>query len=247
MMTVTIPEAVVWHDVECGGYDADLPLWRSLARDAGGPILDVGAGTGRVTLDLLRQGYEVTALDHDRELLDALSQRAARVQLGARLTTVRADARACAVDRRFALIIVPMQTVQLLGGSEGRGRFLAAARAHLAPGGLVAAAVADELEGFDAADGFAPAPDIREVAGVVFSSRPVALRDEGAAFAIHRVRETMGPAGHRTSEDDVIRLDHLDAETLFAEAGAAGLMPEPPQRIAETDEHVGSVVVMLRG
>ena len=37
---------MVWHDVECGGYDADLTLWRELAREAGGPVLDVGAGTG---------------------------------------------------------------------------------------------------------------------------------------------------------------------------------------------------------
>ena len=44
------PAHVVWHDVECGGYDADLPLWRELAREAGGPVLDVGAGTGRVAL-----------------------------------------------------------------------------------------------------------------------------------------------------------------------------------------------------
>ena len=40
------PELVVWHDLECGGYDADLPLWRELAADADGPVLDLGAGTG---------------------------------------------------------------------------------------------------------------------------------------------------------------------------------------------------------
>src|SRR5208283_2096223 len=47
------PDAVVWHDLECGTYRADLPLWRELARDAGvGPILEIGAGSGRVSLDL---------------------------------------------------------------------------------------------------------------------------------------------------------------------------------------------------
>ena len=45
---------VMWHDVECGSYVADLPLWRRLAAEAGGPVLDVGAGTGRVALDLAR-------------------------------------------------------------------------------------------------------------------------------------------------------------------------------------------------
>ena len=39
-------EAVIWHDVECGGYGADLPLWRELARSADGRILDLGAAQG---------------------------------------------------------------------------------------------------------------------------------------------------------------------------------------------------------
>ena len=55
----------VWHDVECGGYAADLPLWRELAAREAGPVLDVGAGTGRVALDLARAGHDVTALDRD--------------------------------------------------------------------------------------------------------------------------------------------------------------------------------------
>ena len=40
----TTPEHVIWHDVECGRYDADMALWHELAQAADGPILDVGAG-----------------------------------------------------------------------------------------------------------------------------------------------------------------------------------------------------------
>ena len=68
--------SVIWHDLECGAYAEDLPLWRALAAEHGDPVLDVGAGTGRVTLDLARAGHRVTALDRDPELLDALAQRA---------------------------------------------------------------------------------------------------------------------------------------------------------------------------
>src|SRR6185436_807784 len=103
---------VVWHDVECGRYEADLPLWRELAEAAGGLVLDVGAGTGRVALDLARHGFAVTALDREPDLLAALGARAAAA--GLRVETVTADAQDFALGRRFALIAVPMQTVQLL-------------------------------------------------------------------------------------------------------------------------------------
>ena len=84
----------IWHDLECGGYVEDLEVWRGLARRQGGPVLDVGAGTGRVTLDLARAGYAVTALDVCDELLATLRERAA----GLDVATVAADARSFALD-----------------------------------------------------------------------------------------------------------------------------------------------------
>src|ERR1700724_1119764 len=86
-------QEVIWHDLECGGYDADLALWRELAGgsndgSSADPILEIGAGSGRVALDLARAGHRVTALDLDRRLLDALSTRAA----GAEGDVVGADA-----------------------------------------------------------------------------------------------------------------------------------------------------------
>ena len=53
---------VVWHELECGSYRADLPLWRELAdqmasSEGSARVLDVGAGTGRVALELARAGH----------------------------------------------------------------------------------------------------------------------------------------------------------------------------------------------
>jgi SAM-dependent methyltransferase len=238
-----VPE-VVWHDVECGAYAEDLALWRDLAVVHGGPVLDVGAGTGRVALDLAARGHEVVALDLSPALLAALRARAGALPV----EIVAADARAFDVgERRFGLILVPMQTVQLLGGAAGRVAFLARARAHLSPGGLLAIAIADALEAFDEEHDIAPLPDIREIDGIVYSSRPVAVRDEDDGAAIHRIREAVDAAGHRTVEHDVIRLDRLDVATLEAEADAHGLRAERARRIPATDDYVGSTVVMLRG
>jgi SAM-dependent methyltransferase len=234
---------VLWHDIECGGYDLDLPLWRELADREGSPVLDVGAGTGRVALDLARRGHEVVALDRSADLLDALRERAADLAI----TTVAADACDFAIDRRFPIVVVPMQTLQLLGGADSRARCLARVREHLTPGGLLAVALADALESFDEEHDQPPPPDLREVGGVVYASRPVRVRDLGARAAIDRVRQIVAIDGTLTTVDNVVELDRLEPEELEEEAAAFGLRAEPPRRIPQTLEYVGSTVVMLRG
>lgn len=235
---------VVWHDLECGAYDVDLPLWRELAAAAGGPVLDVGAGSGRVALDLARRGHEVVALDADAALLGALAERSA----GLAVTTVPADARELDLGRRFPLVIVPMQTIQLLGGQRPRMRFLDRAAAHLLPGGLLAIAIADPLEGRPAAPwGLPPLPDITEIGGVVYSSQAVMLHDAGHAVGIERVREVVGPAGGREHEPNMVWLDVVAPGQLEQEAEALGLSVLPRREIPQTDDYVASTVVMIGG
>lgn len=233
--------SVVWHDVECGGYQEDVALWRELAGAADGPVLDIGAGTGRIALDLAAQGLEVVALDTDPVLLAALEERAAAARLI--VTTVCADARDFDLgDRRFGLIAVPMQTLQLLGGADGRAAFLRAAARHLLPGGAVAAALADALDAFDGASDGLPDPDVATVDGLTYSSLPLAVVDEGDHAAIHRLRQVNG-----LEEHDVIRLARVSAAEVAEEAEAVGLTAESALRIPATDVYVGSTVVILRG
>jgi SAM-dependent methyltransferase len=236
--------SVIWHDLECGGYTADLSLWRSLAAEYGGPVLEIGAGSGRVTLDLARTGLEVTALDRDPDLLAELRRRAGELAV----VTVCGDARDFSLGQRFPLCLTPMQTIQLLGGAAGRAGFWRCARAHLSPGGLLALAIADELDTFDVATGaLAPLPDVCERDGVVYSSRPTAVRADGDGFVLEREREVVAADGTLSHERDRIRLDEVDSGQLEAEAQAAGLNPAGRTEIAATEDHVGSQVVMLSG
>jgi SAM-dependent methyltransferase len=229
---------VIWHDVECGSYTADLPLWRHLASEAGGPVLDVGAGTGRVALDLARAGHEVTALDIDAELLAELAARAD----GLPVRTLIGDAAGFDAGP-FALVAVPMQTIQLL--DERRG-FFASARRAVAPGGLVALAIAERLEPFEAAVELPP-PDTGEVDGWRFLSQPTAVREVAGGTRIERLRHTIGPTGERTTEPNAIVLAAVTAEGLIEEAEAVGLRRHATLHVAPTPEHVGSEVVVLRG
>ncbi len=231
-------EKVMWHDVECGSYVADLPLWRRLAREAGGPVLDVGAGTGRVALDLARAGHEVTALDIDPDLLTELEARAD----GLPVRTMVADAAGFDAGT-FALVAVPMQTIQLLPDRRG---FFASARRAVAPGGLVALAITERLEPFEMEIEL-PQPDTGEADGWRFLSQPTAVREIPGGMRIERLRHTIGPAGEHGTEPNVIVLAAVTAEGLVEEGEAAGLRRHATLQIAPTREHVGSEVVLLRG
>jgi SAM-dependent methyltransferase len=235
--------SVIWHDLECGGYAEDLALWRSLSSECGDPILDVGAGTGRVTLDLARRGHRVTALDRDPELLAELARRAD----GLSVETVVADARDFELERRFSLCLVPMQTIQLLGGAGGRATFLARAKRHLRAGGIIAIAISDALEMFDVADGATgPLPDMCELDGTVYSSHPTAVRADGEQFVLERRRETVRPDGTRSLAWDLIRLDRVSSAELGHEAVAVGFEVAETRSVPPTADHVGSKVVIMR-
>jgi SAM-dependent methyltransferase len=233
---------VIWHDLECGSYTEDLEIWRELARAHQEPILDVGAGTGRIALDLARRGHPVTALDLDLTLLAELERRAS----GLPLRTVRGDARELDLDQRFGLCIVPMQTIQLLGGHRGRAAFLATARRHLLPGGVLAVALSVQLETFEIVAGArGPVPDMCEIDGVLYSSLPTAVRADDDGFVLERRREIVTATGHRSVEQDRIRLDRVLPDTLEREGGEAGYMPLPRRDVPETRDYAGSTVVML--
>ena len=237
---------VIWHDVECGAYAEDLPLWRALARREAGPVLDVGAGAGRVALDLAREGHDVTALDRDAQLLAELGARAGAA--GVRVRTELADAAGFRLaGPPFGLILVPMQTIQLLPGRAARAAFLVSAREHLAPGGLVALALSEELLPFEV-DPRAPLPpDRAERDGWRYLSFPVAIRPRGDVVVLERVRQSIAPDGRASTAEDAIELATLTAPALEAEGALAGFEAEPRAHIGETDAHLGSTVVMLRG
>ena len=209
----------------------------------GGALLDLGSGTGRVALDLAECGHDVTALDSEPALVATLSSRAR--ERGLRVRIEVADARSLELGRRFALVIAPMQVVQLLGGMSGREQALRALHRHLEPGGLFAAALADPFEGAPAEDSLPPLPDVREEDGWVFSSTPVAVRADGDATAIDRLRQAVSPRGELTESMNTILLDRLDPEQLEAEARRLGFAVLPRRAVPETDGYVGSTVVVL--
>ncbi len=233
--------AVVWHDLECGAYRADLTLWRELAAGTSSPVLDIGAGTGRVALALARDGTTVIALDRDPVLLAECARRAR----GLPIETVLGDARTLEIEvPAVRCCLVPMQTVQLLD-EAGRASLLRAARARTASGGLLACAIVDELQPFDEAMHLLPAPDEVRIGDVVYRSQPTAVRELEDRAVLERRREIVH-GDQRVVEHDVTHLYRVTARELERAGRAAGWTPVRARSIPATAEHVGSTVVMLR-
>lgn len=246
--------ATIWHDVECGSYSADLPLWEELAERYEGPVLELGCGTGRVALHLARRGHRVYGLDRDPELLEALADRATELRPGGvgtksaaaiepTVVSVEADARSFELAEPVGLALAPTHLLQLLPDESERMECLRSVAQALRPGGLFAATI---IEGMPEADGAPPPlPDVREVDGWVYSSLAVEAAVGPEEIVVRRLRHAVSPEGELSEEPNEVRIATFSAASLEADAEAVGLKPAGRREIPETDLHVGSLVVLL--
>ena len=239
-----IGDPVLWHEAECGGYAADLAIWEQLARDGGGTVLDLGAGSGRVSLHLARRGLEVIAVDSEPLLIEALRAKAAAE--GLRVQPIAGDVRELGgVPISVATVIAPMQLLHLMGGSAGRARLLEGLLSLTEPGGRLHAAL---LADMPALGSFTPEPmpDVRESEGMwVHASIPLAVEIDEHGLDIVRLRQLVAPDGTLSEEHNVVRLERLTAAELEAEAAALGWQVLERTPVGETEDHVASEIVSL--
>lgn len=136
-------EDAALYDYEYRRRRADVTFYRELARreGAGRPILDLGAGTGRLAIPLARDGHRVVALDQAPAMLERLRQRVEQAPgvVAGRIETARGDLRTFDLGkRRFGLAIAAFNVVEHLYTRVELGAFLARVAAHLEPGGTFA-------------------------------------------------------------------------------------------------------------
>jgi SAM-dependent methyltransferase len=234
---------LIWHEVECGDYTADLALWEELADQTDKPIMELGCGAGRVTLHLARrEATLVIGVDRDADLVAAVWERSGRLAGDAEI----GDVRDFDFATKFSLVIAPMQLIQLLGDSQERIACLSSAVGNMLPGGRAAFAIVEQMPDLPPpGTGAPPLPDVRQIEGWIYSSlplEPVALED---AILLRRLRQTVDPDGNMSEELNEIELAMLSAETLEAEGRAVGLRPTGRREIPSTEAHVGSTVVLF--
>lgn len=116
---------------------ADIPFYLEEAGRAGGPVLEIACGTGRVLLPLARAGVEIAGLDSSPHMLEVCRRKLAKEPkpVRERVSLVQADMRDFDLGRRFALITVPFRAFQHLIPVADQLAALRAFGRHLEPGG----------------------------------------------------------------------------------------------------------------
>ncbi|MBN1423595.1 class I SAM-dependent methyltransferase [Candidatus Fermentibacteria bacterium] len=121
------------YDLENEGFTEDIPFYLRLAARHGGPILELGCGTGRIAIPLAQAGHDVTGLDMSEPMLRHARSKLA--ESSAALTLIQGDCRDFAFDRLFRLILFPFNAIAHLHDRESVDACFAAVRRHLAPEG----------------------------------------------------------------------------------------------------------------
>jgi predicted O-methyltransferase YrrM len=241
-----LDERAIWQQVEFGSYTADLSLWEELAEAASAPVLELGAGAGRVSLHLAEAGHELIAVERDPELAAELEQSAA--ERGLTIATVTADL--CGRgDLRLpstpGLAIGPLHLIQELDGAA-RPALLGRLAELIASGGIVALTVVDETTLLSAGTAATQIlPDMRELNGWVYSSEPLWVQVDDEALRIRRLRERVSPDGQieRTVHDE--QLHRVSPDRLELEAEGAGLRPAGRRQISSGPNEADSAVVLF--
>src|SRR5437763_1921449 len=120
-------------DARFGQIQAEVPFYVGEAERSGGPVLEIGCGTGRILLPTAARGIECWGIDLSRVMLERLAMKAARE--GVQVTTFQEDMRRFRLPHRFRLITVPNRAFLHMTTTEDQIAALENFRHHLAPGG----------------------------------------------------------------------------------------------------------------
>jgi len=124
-------------DLKGSAAEGDVGFFVRMAARTGGPVLELGCGTGRITFPLARAGLKVTGLDISPSMLEIARRKALALPLRLRPRFGRADMSSFRLAGRYRLAIVPFRAFQHLLDGESQKACLKAIRRRLVGGGRV--------------------------------------------------------------------------------------------------------------
>ena len=234
----------LWHDLECGAYGEDLPLWRALAGEAGGPVLDVGAGTGRVSARPRRRRRAGGRAGHRRGAAGGAGSTAPRGCRSRRSSPTRASSRWAAGSRWCSC---RCRRCSCSEGRAGARRSCAARWITSSPAGWWPPRWPTRWTASTTSTTRRRRPTPARSPACATPASCVAVVDEGGRAAIHRRREIIGPGGApRGRGRRGAAGPGLGARRSRRRPRGSASSIEPDRSIPETEEYLGSTVVVLR-
>ncbi|MFN8468469.1 MAG: class I SAM-dependent methyltransferase [Caldilineaceae bacterium] len=186
--------------------DTGGAFYRALAQEAGGPVLEIGCGTGRITIPIARMDVPVTGLD----IVPGMIERAQRKSVGLPAKWVVGDGRSFRLDEQFHLIFLTGNVFQFFLTNADQAALLERVHAHLHPDGLFAF-------------------ETRNPGWPGLTTRPEPY--EGAFFYLETWREERASESYRDAEgrsvqvssmqtyDHVAQILHLRSDKRWRESG----------------------------
>ena len=142
-----------YYDWEHAAFEDDVAMYLGFAKRTGGPVLELGCGTGRLLLPLAAAGVRVVGVDSSAQMLAVAHEALDRKGLLGTAELRRADMRDVALEERFRLAFVALDSFGLLRRRGDQQAALLRAYHHLRPGGLLVLDVANgNLRGGEARD-----------------------------------------------------------------------------------------------
>ena len=126
-----------YYDVEHANLTEDISLYTNLAERTGGPLLELGSGTGRLTAALARAGYSITGIDHSPEMLTIAERKIEDQRLSDKVSLIQADMRDFRLPNRFPMAFIPLNSFLHLETQTDQLRALRCWQQHLTPSGLL--------------------------------------------------------------------------------------------------------------
>ena len=142
-----------YYDWEHATFQEDVAMYLGFAKRTGGPVLELACGTGRLLRPLAAEGIRAVGIDSSAEMLALACRALARDGLADVAALHQADLRDFALDERFRLAFVALDSFGLLQRRAEQHAALVRIRDHLSPGGLLVLDVANgNLRGGEARD-----------------------------------------------------------------------------------------------
>lgn len=212
-----------WQRLELGDFSDDIATWISIARGFSGPVLELGAGAGRVTFPLIEAGCSVIALEPRQGLARYLDSHARSRDISLRVERSPMES-VEQFEPSPGLVIAPMQVVQYLAPGDLWRALARLCRLWDPPPSVAISFLQDDLvmEGVSIPD---EVPVMRERDQWVYASRIVRVECDQSRVVLERIRETVDPQGQvsvdrtteslwRLSEADLIQRMELNGYRL---------------------------------